>query len=141
MALNDTSPEETIVTSNQPVQIDLEYTADRKSVMRLVALIGQDGRLWSDEMYGYAKERADEKERLTLYPFVLIDMTGEHRWFQAEWGNDDPTATLIDFKGRPLAVGHEVERVDTFQGQDERSVYSITSIRPWRGIAGWPNEN
>tara|TARA_R110002012_G_scaffold105312_2_gene246208 strand:+ start:1290 stop:1511 length:222 start_codon:yes stop_codon:yes gene_type:complete len=67
MELKEIPSESSITTSNMSIQVDLEYTADRKSVMRLVAIVNQNGRLQADELYGYAKERSDLNELLTLY--------------------------------------------------------------------------
>ncbi|SFI24657.1 hypothetical protein [Modicisalibacter xianhensis] len=120
-------------SSHMPVRIDLKYKADPKCVMRFVAVLNQDGRLQTDEMYGYANERSDPNEPLTLYPLILKDVSEEYRQYQAEWGYGDSTETVIDFLDRPLAEGQEVERVDLSEGIEERSVYIITSIAPWSG--------
>jgi hypothetical protein len=121
-----------VPSSHMPVRIDLEYKADRKCVMRFVVLVNRDGRLQTGEIYGYAKERSSPSESLTLYPLLLTDVTEECRHYQAEWGYGDSTETTIDFLDRPLAEGQEIERVDTSEGVPERSVYTITSIVPWR---------
>lgn len=126
-------PETSMTTSNMAIQIDLEYTADRKCVMRLVAVVKQDGRLQAEEIYGYSKERSDPGELLTLYPLLLTDVNKGCRCYQAEWSHGDSTETFIDFLDRPLAVGQEIERIDTSEGVPERSVYAITSITPWLG--------
>ncbi|MEL7968203.1 hypothetical protein AAG587_17705 [Vreelandella neptunia] len=134
MELNEMPPETPIPTGNMAIQIDLEYTADRKCVMRLVAVVNQDGRLQAEEIYGYSKERSDLNELLTLYPLLLTDVNKGCRCYQAEWGDGEPTETFIDFLDRPLAEGQEIERVDTSEGVSERSVYAITSITPWLGV-------
>lgn len=121
------------MSSYMPVRIDLEYKADRKCVMRLVAVVNGQGRLQTDEIYGYAKERCYPSESLTLYPLLLTNAADGYRQYQAEWGNGESTETIIDFLDRPLAEGQEIERVDTSEGVPERSVYTITSIVPWQG--------
>lgn len=120
-------------SSRTAVQIDLEYKSDRQCVMRLVAVVDRDGRLQAKEVYGYSKERSNLSAPLTLYPFLLTDVTEGCRCYQAVWGHGDSTETLIDFLDRPLAKGRENERVDTCEGLPEHSVYIITSIAPWPG--------
>lgn len=116
--------------------INLAYKPDEKCVMRMAAVMDDSGRIQPEEIYGYAKERSDPSEALTLYPFLLTesDETDSGVSYQAEWGNGDMTHTVINGLGRPLQVGQEVERLDTLQGESDRAIYTITSITPWKGI-------
>ncbi len=112
--------------SKTAVQVDLVDQAEEKNTMRFVAVLN-DGRLHSDEMYGFAREWGSRGDR-TLYPFVLTDEDGDRETYLAEWGSDDESHVTLHFGPRTLLPGQLVTRVDVHEGQPEQSLYRIESI-------------
>ncbi|MBY5940758.1 hypothetical protein KUW00_07635 [Halomonas sp. DP5N14-9] len=107
---------------NKAVEIDMTFEEDPGETIRLVAVVNDRGDLTSTQVYGFARDRAEEE--LVTYPFVLDRAGDDH--YQIRWGYGDCTESALNFSSPAVALGQRVYRVDTYRTGSARFCYEIT---------------
>ncbi|MCA0974406.1 hypothetical protein LCL99_07980 [Halomonas denitrificans] len=110
---------------NKAVEVDMTFEDDPSETIRLIAVIDEHGDLTSEQVYGYARDHAEEA--LVTYPFVLDRQSDDH--YQIQWGYGDCTQSALNFSSPAVLLGQRVLRTDIYRHDSAQFAYEIVGIR------------